>query len=103
MQTSARASDSGPAFKGADHLLETVPQRVFGQRAPPAILADGAGLLGVSEVVVEQPAAFPEIAIGDDLVAGLEQGREVVLEIDDLAGGGRRQLEGPRVDAHDVV
>src|SRR5262245_43104556 len=103
MQTSPRASDSEPAFKGADHLLETVPQRVFGQRASPGILADGPSLLGVGEIVVEHPAALSEIAIDDDLVPGLEEGRQIVLEVDDLAGGGCRELEGPRVDTHDVV
>src|SRR2546428_10328728 len=100
MQTSERASDSGPAFKGTDHLLEAVPQRGLGQRAPPCILTDGAGLVGAGEIVVEHAAALWEGAAGGDLVTRLGERREVVLEVHDLAGRRPRPRPGAPGDVH---
>ncbi len=67
------------------------------------VLADGPGLVGMGEVEIELAPELVRIAVGDDLLAGFEQGRQLVLPAHDLARAARGQLEGPGVNAHDVV
>src|SRR5215510_16312131 len=85
------------------HRVDPMTERVLGQGAPARVLADRARLVRVLEVHVELAAQLAEVAIADDLLAGLEQIEQVVLEVHHLAGARGRQLERPGVHADYVV
>src|SRR4030095_3410534 len=82
---------------------DRVAERVLGERAPARVLADRARLVRMGQMEVELAPQLAEVAVAHDLLARLEEVLEVFLEIHDLARRGRRQLEGARVYADDVV
>src|SRR3989454_807257 len=55
------------------------------------------------QVKIELLPELHEVLVGDDLLARLEEGAQVFLEVHELARPGPRELEGARVHAHDVV
>src|SRR3990172_5547834 len=101
--TPSSCAEAEAVGEDGQHLLDPVPQRVLAEGALEGVLADGPGLVGMGEVEIELAPELVQIAIGDDLLAGLEQGPQLVLPVHDLARAARGQLEGPGVDPHDVV
>src|SRR5258705_3121639 len=88
---------------GGEHLVDPVTERVLGERAPAGVLADRARLVGMRQIEVELAPELAEVPVAHDLLTRLEEVLKILLEIHDLAGGGRRQLEGARVHADDIV
>src|SRR3989338_2431596 len=75
------SSEAEAVGEDGQHLLDPVPQRVFTEGALEGVLADGPGLVGMGEVEIELAPELVQIAVGDDLLAGLEQGRQPVLPV----------------------
>src|SRR6267378_5240451 len=98
-----RSSLSEALLDDGEDLLDPVTEGMLLERALHGVAADGARFVGMGEVVGELILEVVEIAVGYDLFPGGEEPRQLALEIHDLAGAARRELEGARVDAHDVV
>lgn len=59
-------------------------QRVLGEGPPARVRPDGARLVRMRQVVIELTPQLAEISEGHDLLAGLEESAEVILQIHHL-------------------